>query len=313
VRPVVPEAEIRVECYAGYRGDETPRRLVIGERTVEVEEVLGRWVAPDHRGFELLGDDGAEYRVRHVEARGAWELDRRRTARRGGDGVRGELERALGGPVEAIAVMGKWEPTMRAEDCLGEVRARAAAALALDRALGPVPGRFFLCAEGLLRRMPRPGCEMAAEILIDLGAPPERIMCWPSSNCTLDELANLDRMRARVGARGLVLVTSGYHVPRTRHIQRKLFADGGSMTVVGCGSALVRRALASLPGVERAPLEEGLVRGDRHGVALARAAASEVVAFLAGAVPHLERTAATIFRGDAHADRNEMARPNGRS
>ena len=85
------------------------------------------------------------------------------------------------------------------------------------------------------------------------------------------------------------------------------------MTVVGCGSALVRRALAAVPEAERARLEAGIDRGSRRGLALARATASEALAFVAGLVPNLERTAATIFRGDARADRNEMARPNGRS
>ena len=34
---------IRVECYAGAKADETPRRFTLEERTVEVGEVLDRW------------------------------------------------------------------------------------------------------------------------------------------------------------------------------------------------------------------------------------------------------------------------------
>lgn len=33
---------IRVECYAGAKADETPRRFTLEERTVEVGEVLDR-------------------------------------------------------------------------------------------------------------------------------------------------------------------------------------------------------------------------------------------------------------------------------
>ncbi len=65
---------IRVECYAGQRGEETPRALVIDDRRIEVVEVLDRWLAPDHRYFKLKGDDGDVYIVRYNEASDEWEL-----------------------------------------------------------------------------------------------------------------------------------------------------------------------------------------------------------------------------------------------
>jgi hypothetical protein len=65
---------IRVECHAGYRGEETPRRFWIGERLVEVAEVLDRWLAPDHRYFKVRGDDGDIYIVRHDGAADRWEM-----------------------------------------------------------------------------------------------------------------------------------------------------------------------------------------------------------------------------------------------
>lgn len=66
--------KIRVDCYSGYRGEETPRRLLIGERAIEVVEVLDQWLAPDHRYFKVLGDDGATYIVRHDMTSLQWEL-----------------------------------------------------------------------------------------------------------------------------------------------------------------------------------------------------------------------------------------------
>jgi hypothetical protein len=65
---------IRVECYAGHRGEETPRALVIGTRRVDVVEVLDRWLAPDHRYFKVKGNDGDTYIVRYSNADDAWEL-----------------------------------------------------------------------------------------------------------------------------------------------------------------------------------------------------------------------------------------------
>ena len=65
---------IQVECYAGHRGEETPRRLSLGGRSVEVAEIIDRWLAPDHRYFKLRGTDGATYILRHDTEKGIWEL-----------------------------------------------------------------------------------------------------------------------------------------------------------------------------------------------------------------------------------------------
>lgn len=69
-----PEFAIRVECYAGYRGEETPLRLYLGTRKVEVAAVLDRWLAPDHRYFKVKGDDGGIYIIRHDVPAERWEL-----------------------------------------------------------------------------------------------------------------------------------------------------------------------------------------------------------------------------------------------
>ena len=65
---------IDVDCYAGRRGEETPRRFHLGERAVEVAEVLDRWLAPDHRYFKVRGGEGATYLLRHDVVSGRWEL-----------------------------------------------------------------------------------------------------------------------------------------------------------------------------------------------------------------------------------------------
>jgi hypothetical protein len=65
---------VRVECYAGHRGEQTPRVVVLGERRIDVADVLDQWLAPDHRYFKLLGADGDTYLVRHDVRSGGWEL-----------------------------------------------------------------------------------------------------------------------------------------------------------------------------------------------------------------------------------------------
>ncbi len=66
--------KIRVECYAGYRGEETPRRLIMGARRIGVVRINDRWLAPDHRYFKLIGDDGALYIIRHDPQLDIWQL-----------------------------------------------------------------------------------------------------------------------------------------------------------------------------------------------------------------------------------------------
>jgi hypothetical protein len=65
---------IDVSCYAGYRGEELPRRLTIGQRPIAVVAVTDRWLAPDHRYFKVLGSDGAIYIIRHDTVLDDWQL-----------------------------------------------------------------------------------------------------------------------------------------------------------------------------------------------------------------------------------------------
>jgi hypothetical protein len=66
--------KIRVECYAGYRGEEEPRAFHLGQRRFDVVEVLDRWLDPLHRYFKVSTQDGSKYILRHDTASGNWEL-----------------------------------------------------------------------------------------------------------------------------------------------------------------------------------------------------------------------------------------------
>jgi hypothetical protein len=66
---------VDVECYAGYRGEETPRRFGLSAAaTIEVAEVVDRWLAPDHRYFKVRDIHGDLYILRHDVAAGRWQL-----------------------------------------------------------------------------------------------------------------------------------------------------------------------------------------------------------------------------------------------
>lgn len=69
-----PMLEIQVDCYSGYRGEETPRQIQIGTRKITVVEVLDLWLSPDHRYFKILGDDQGLYIIRHDPHAATWQL-----------------------------------------------------------------------------------------------------------------------------------------------------------------------------------------------------------------------------------------------
>ena len=65
---------IRVECYAGYQAEQTPQRFYMGERKIEVSEVLDCWISPDHKYFKVRGDDHGIYILRYDTHKDQWEL-----------------------------------------------------------------------------------------------------------------------------------------------------------------------------------------------------------------------------------------------
>jgi hypothetical protein len=71
----MPDAvQVRVECYAGHRGEQTPRVVVLGERRIDVTAILDQWLAPDHRYFKFTDPHHNVYIVRHDSLLDRWEL-----------------------------------------------------------------------------------------------------------------------------------------------------------------------------------------------------------------------------------------------
>jgi len=69
------EVRVEVECYAGYRGDERPVRVRMGERVLEVAEVEDRWYSPGETYFRVRVEDGDRYVLKHSEAQDLWRVE----------------------------------------------------------------------------------------------------------------------------------------------------------------------------------------------------------------------------------------------
>lgn len=74
---------IHVQSYAGFKADETPRRFMLEERTVEVGEVLDRWYQVESKPewpradyFKVRAEDGREYLLKHDLELDEWFLGR---------------------------------------------------------------------------------------------------------------------------------------------------------------------------------------------------------------------------------------------
>ncbi len=75
---------IKVECYAGIKADETPRRFSWEGQAVEVRDVLDRWYQIESKPewpradyFKVRGLDEREYLLKHDLESDDWFLGQR--------------------------------------------------------------------------------------------------------------------------------------------------------------------------------------------------------------------------------------------
>ena len=64
---------VAVDCYAGYRGEQTPHRFTLADQLVEILAVVDRWRTPDHRYFTVRTADETCTLRQDVQS-GGWEL-----------------------------------------------------------------------------------------------------------------------------------------------------------------------------------------------------------------------------------------------
>lgn len=65
-------SDVEVECYAGYRGDESPRVLIVRGRRYQVADILRQWQEPGRRYFRVRLRGGGECLVGHDAATDSW-------------------------------------------------------------------------------------------------------------------------------------------------------------------------------------------------------------------------------------------------
>jgi hypothetical protein len=70
-----------VECYAGYKGDERPVRVQLGNEMIDVAEIEDRWYSPGATYFRVRLVNGDRYVLRRAEAQDTWSIEAFRATR----------------------------------------------------------------------------------------------------------------------------------------------------------------------------------------------------------------------------------------
>jgi hypothetical protein len=71
---------VRVECYAGYKADARPVRVMLDGQMVDVAEVEDRWYSPGTTYFRVLLSNGERYVLCRQEAQDVWTIEAFRAA-----------------------------------------------------------------------------------------------------------------------------------------------------------------------------------------------------------------------------------------
>ena len=66
---------IRVECYAGYKGEERPTSFELKGRKIEVDKIVDQWAGPDYRYFKVIGNDRRTYILKYGVEKDEWECE----------------------------------------------------------------------------------------------------------------------------------------------------------------------------------------------------------------------------------------------
>ncbi len=75
---------VQVISYSGYKADESPRLLKLGDTLLPIAQIEDRWYSPGETFFRVLTQTGDRYLLRQVEAQDVWSLEGFRSHRVGG-------------------------------------------------------------------------------------------------------------------------------------------------------------------------------------------------------------------------------------
>ena len=66
--------QIRVDCYAGYRGDEKPCRVYCGSLRLDIKTIRDQWITPETSCFKVVTGDDCAYLLEQEVSTGQWKI-----------------------------------------------------------------------------------------------------------------------------------------------------------------------------------------------------------------------------------------------
>jgi len=66
---------VQVISYSGYKANEAPRILKLGDTLLPIAQIEDRWYSSGETYFRVLTQTGDRYLLRHVEAQDIWTLE----------------------------------------------------------------------------------------------------------------------------------------------------------------------------------------------------------------------------------------------
>ena len=67
-------AQVKVDCYGGYKANERPVTLSLGKKRLRVTDILDQWHGPGYSYFKILAEDANIYILRYSEAYDVWNV-----------------------------------------------------------------------------------------------------------------------------------------------------------------------------------------------------------------------------------------------
>lgn len=67
--------KVEVQTYSGFKADERPLRLKLGQQTLDIVEVEDRWYSPGETYFRVRVEGDDRYVLRHIEAQDVWTIE----------------------------------------------------------------------------------------------------------------------------------------------------------------------------------------------------------------------------------------------
>jgi hypothetical protein len=68
------ELLVRVECYAGYKGDERPVRVHFGDRALQIVAIEDCWYSPGATFFRVVVEGGDRYVLHREDGQDLWSV-----------------------------------------------------------------------------------------------------------------------------------------------------------------------------------------------------------------------------------------------